>query len=193
MTTPDPLANPIKPEDDTQASIPAPEAPSFPQTSAPAFDEATATPGTTTYGTAYDPAGAAPETQPQDAQQGYAQQPFGQAQDAQQPYTQPAFGQPQDPQQGYAQPAFGQPAFAQGVYANPPKQLIIALLLAFFVGPLGIHNFYLGYNSRGLIQLLLSVIVIGLPITAIWALIEFIMIIMRSGSYGYDASGQPLV
>lgn len=30
MTTPDPLANPIKPEDDTQASIPAPEAPSFP-------------------------------------------------------------------------------------------------------------------------------------------------------------------
>jgi len=168
MTTPDPLANPIKPEDDTQASIPAPEAPSFPQASAPAFDEATATPGTTTYGTAYDPAGAAPEAQ---------------AQDAQQPYTQPAFGQP----------AFGQPAFAQGVYANPPKQWIIALLLAFFVGPLGIHNFYLGYNSRGLIQLLLSVIVIGLPITAIWAFIEFIMIIMRSGSYGCDATGQPLV
>ncbi len=61
------------------------------------------------------------------------------------------------------------------------------------MGPLGIHNFYLGYNSRGLIQLILSVIIIGLPITAIWALIEFIMIIMRSGSYGYDASGQPLV
>ena len=163
MTTPDPLANPIKPEDDTQASIPAPEAPSFPQASAPSFDEATATPGATTYGTAYDPAGAAPEAQPQ------------------------------DPQQGYAQPAFGQPAFAQGVYANPPKQWIIALLLAFFVGPLGFHNFYLGYNSRGLIQLLLSVIVIGLPITAIWAFIEFIMIIMRSGSYGCDATGQPLV
>ena len=178
MTTPDPLANPIKPDDDTQASIPAPETPSFPQASAPSFDEATATPGTTTYGTAYDPAGAAPEAQ---------------AQDAQQPYTQPAFGQPQDPQQGYAQPAFGQPAFAQGVYANPPKQWIIALLLAFFVGPLGFHNFYLGYNSRGLIQLLLSVIVIGLPITAIWAFIEFIMIIMRSGSYGCDATGQPLV
>ena len=178
MTTPDPLANPIKPEDDTQASIPAPEAPSFPQASAPAFDEATATPGATTYGTAYDPAGAAPEAQ---------------AQAAQQPYTQPAFGQPQDPQQGYAQPAFGQPAFAQGVYANPPKQWIIALLLAFFVGPLGIHNFYLGYNGRGLIQLILSVIIIGLPITAIWALIEFIMIIMRSGAYGCDASGQPLV
>ena len=178
MTTPDPLANPIKPEDDTQASIPAPEAPSFPQASAPAFDEATATPGTTTYGTAYDPAGAAPEAQ---------------AQDAQQPYTQPAVGQPQDPQQGYAQPAFGQPAFAQGVYANPPKQWIVALLLAFFVGFLGVHNFYLGYNSRGLIQLLLSVIIIGLPITAIWAFIEFIMIIMRSGSYGCDATGQPLV
>lgn len=188
MTTPDPLANPIKPEDDTQASIPAPEAPSFPQASAPSFDEATATPGTTTYGTAYDPAGAAPEAQAQDAQQPYTQPAFGQPQDPQQGYAQPAFGQP-----AFGQPAFGQPAFAQGVYANPPKQWIIALLLAFFVGPLGFHNFYLGYNSRGLIQLLLSVIVIGLPITAIWAFIEFIMIIMRSGSYGCDATGQPLV
>ena len=75
---------------------------------------------------------------------------------------------------------------------TPPKQWIIALLLAFFVGPLGFHNFYLGYNSRGLIQLLLSVIVIGLPITAIWAFIEFIMIIMRYGAYGCDAQGRPL-
>jgi len=162
MTTPDPLANPIKPEDDTQASIPAPEAPSFPQASAPSFDEATATPGATTYGTAYDPAGAAPEAQ---------------AQDAQQPYT---------------QPAFGQPAFAQGVYANPPKQWIVALLLAFFVGIFGIHNFYLGYTTKGIIQLVLTITVIGIFVSGPWALIDFIMLIMRSGSYATDAQGQPL-
>ena len=55
------------------------------------------------------------------------------------------------------------------------------------------HNFYLGYTTRGIIQLVLTITLVGAPISAIWALIEFIMIIMRSGSYGYDASGQPLV
>ena len=79
------------------------------------------------------------------------------------------------------------------MYTGQPKNKIVAAVLAFFFGTFGVHNFYLGYNSRGLIQLLLSVIVIGLPITAIWAFIEFIMIIMRSGSYGCDATGQPLV
>ena len=33
---------------------------------------------------------------------------------------------------------------------------------------------------------------IGAPISAIWALIEFIMILARSGSYAYDAQGQSL-
>ena len=184
MTMPDPQATPFDPKGSTSASdfsapaeqipapeVPAPEAPSFPQSSAPDFDEATATPGSTSYGTAYDAAGAQSFPGPE----------------------QPAYGSAGYSDPAYGQPAYGQPAYGQQAYANPPKQWIIALLLAFFVGPLGIHNFYLGYNSRGLIQLILSVIIIGLPITAIWALIEFIMIIMRSGSYGCDASGQPLV
>ena len=42
-------------------------------------------------------------------------------------------------------------------------------------------------------QLILSATVIGMLVTGIWAFVEFIMIIMRSGAYGYDASGQPLV
>ena len=66
MTMPDPQANSSDPQNVTPApatdfgatSIPAPEAPSFPQAAAPGFDEATATPGATTYGTASDPAGA---------------------------------------------------------------------------------------------------------------------------------------
>ena len=164
MTTPDPQATPFQPEE-------AAEAPAFPQASTPGYDEATATPGSTTYGTAYD------------AQQGYGVP--GPDANEQAAY---AAGQ-----QAYGQPAYGQPAYGQPFAAGAPKQWIVAVLLAFFLGTLGIHNFYLGYNSRGLIQLLLSVIVIGLPITAIWAFIEFIMIIMRSGSYGCDATGQPLV
>ena len=107
---------------------------------------------------------------------------------AQQPvYGQPAYGQP-----SFGQPAYGQPAFGQGAYTTPPKQWIVALLLAFFLGALGIHNFYLGYTTKGIIQLILTITVIGAPIAAIWAFIEFIMIIARAGSYAYDAQGQPL-
>lgn len=99
-------------------------------------------------------------------------------------YGQPAYGQP-----GYAA---GQPAYGQPVVGTAPKQWLVAALLAFFLGALGIHNFYLGYTAKGIIQLVLTITVIGAFISVIWAFIEFIMIIARSGSYAYDAQGQPL-
>lgn len=147
MTTPDPQATPFQSEE-------AAEAPAFPQASAPGFDEATATPGSTTYGTAYDA----------NQQAAYAAG-----------------------QQAYGQPAYGQP-FAAGA----PKQWIVAVLLAFFLGTLGIHNFYLGYTTKGIIQLVLTLTFIGILVSGIWAFIDFIMLIMRSGDYATDAQGQPL-
>ena len=158
MTTPDPQATPFQPEE-------AAEAPAFPQASTPGYDEATATPGSTTYGTAYD------------AQQGYGVP----GPDANQ---QAAFAAGQ---QAYGQPAYGQP-FAAGA----PKQWIVAVLLAFFLGTLGIHNFSLGYTTKGILQLVLTITVIGIFVSGPWALIDFIMLIMRSGSYATDAQGQPL-
>ena len=163
MTTPDPQATPFQPEE-------AAEAPAFPQASAPAYDEATATPGSTTYGTAYD------------AQQGYGVP--GPDTNEQAAY---AAGQ-----QAYGQPAYGQPAYGQPFAAGAPKQWIVAVLLAFFLGTLGIHNFYLGYTTKGIIQLVLTITVIGIFVSGPWALIDFIMLIMRSGSYATDAQGQPL-
>ena len=196
MTTPDPQATPFQPEEPAQ--VPAPEAPSFPQASAPVYDEATATPGSTTYGTAYDAPAASSYAQPE---QGYGVP--GTDANAQGAYGADAYGQPgyeqaayAAGQQAYGQPAYGQPGYAQPVYGQTvvgaPKQWIVALLLAFFLGPLGIHNFYLGYTTKGIIQLVISVTVVGLFVTGIWALIDFIMIIMRSGSYACDAQGQPL-
>ena len=174
MTTPDPQATPFSPEEPAQ--VPAPEAPAFPQASAPVYDEATATPGSTTYGTAYDAPAASSYAQPE---QGYGVP--GPDANAQGAYGADAYGQP-----GYAQPAYGQPV------VGAPKQWIVALLLAFFLGPLGIHNFYLGYTTKGIIQLVISLTVVGLIVTGIWAFIDFIMLIMRSGSYACDAQGQPL-
>ena len=181
MTTPDPQATPFQPEEPAQ--VPAPEAPAFPQASAPVYDEATATPGSTTYGTAYDAPAASSYAQ---SEQGYGVP--GPDANAQGAYAagQQAYGQP-----GYAQPAYGQPAYGQPV-VGAPKQWIVALLLAFFLGPFGIHNFYLGYTTKGIIQLVISLTVVGLIVTGIWAFIDFIMLIMRSGSYACDAQGQPL-
>jgi TM2 domain-containing membrane protein YozV len=53
------------------------------------------------------------------------------------------------------------------------KSWIVALLLAFFLGALGIHRFYLGYTTIGIIQLLTAG---GL---VIWALIDFIRILIK--------------
>ncbi|MCH2176224.1 MAG: TM2 domain-containing protein [Lentisphaeria bacterium] len=73
--------------------------------------------------------------------------------------------------------------------AGPAKSKVVAIVLAFFLGSLGIHNFYLGYTKKGVIQLILGVVSCGL-ISAIWALVDIIMI--ATGSINADANGVPL-
>lgn len=62
------------------------------------------------------------------------------------------------------------------------KSQLIALLLCFFLGGLGIHRFYLGYTWQGVVQLLTG------GGCGIWTLIDFVRIIMgtlepKGGSY----------
>lgn len=84
---------------------------------------------------------------------------------------------------------------------NPnAKSKIAAGLLALFFGSYGIHNFYLGYTGKAVVQLLLTIlgfplcfIIIGFPMILganIWALIEAIMIF--AGSINKDAKGNLL-
>lgn len=72
------------------------------------------------------------------------------------------------------------------------KSKIVAGLFGIFFGALGVHNFYLGYNSKGLTQLLISVLSCFLlsPISAIWGLIEGILIL--GGEISVDANGVKL-
>jgi TM2 domain-containing membrane protein YozV len=78
------------------------------------------------------------------------------------------------------------------------RNQIVAALLAFFLGGLGIHRFFLGYTGIGIAQLLMFVlgiplmaILIGIPIVLaayIWVLIDFVRILTgdlkpKDGSY----------
>jgi TM2 domain-containing membrane protein YozV len=77
---------------------------------------------------------------------------------------------------------------------SEPKSKLVAGLLAIFGGSLGIHNFYLGYTNRGVLQLLLStvgsLVIIGPIIAGVWGLIEGIQILI--GEINVDANGKPL-
>ena len=62
---------------------------------------------------------------------------------------------------------------------QPQKSKIAAFLLAFFIGTLGIHQFYLGKNGLGAAMLIITVVTCGWGaiVTGIWALIDAIVII----------------
>ncbi|MEG1782913.1 MAG: TM2 domain-containing protein [Oscillospiraceae bacterium] len=76
----------------------------------------------------------------------------------------------------------------QDVMAKP-KSKFIAGVLAILLGSAGIHNFYLGYTKKGVIQLLMFVFFLGW-LSFLWAIVEAIMIF--TGSINCDAYGMPL-
>ncbi len=89
------------------------------------------------------------------------------------------------------------PVYAQsGPAPVKRRSRVSAGVLGIVVGALGVHNFYLGYIGRGLIQLLVSVLGFGLTdgLSAVamgtWALIEGILILTDRESV--DANGNSL-
>lgn len=82
-----------------------------------------------------------------------------------------------------------------GTSNNNPnaKSKMAAGLFGIFLGSIGVHNFYLGYTGKAVAQLLITVLSCGIlsPISAIWGLIEGIMIL--SGSISKDANDNDLV
>lgn len=72
----------------------------------------------------------------------------------------------------------------------PQKSAEAAGLLCLFLGTLGIHDFYTGKISKGVVKILLDCTIVGILATAIWALIDAIFICI--GSYK-DKWNRPLV
>ena len=57
-----------------------------------------------------------------------------------------------------------------------PKKRLITLLLALFVGILGVHRMYVGKVGTGIVQLILTITGIGMFVTVVWVLIDLIVI-----------------
>jgi len=67
---------------------------------------------------------------------------------------------------------------APQAYNTNAKDRIAYVLLAVFLGNLGIHNFYAGYTSRAVTQLLICLLTCGIGgiATWIWAIIEAVTV-----------------
>jgi len=66
---------------------------------------------------------------------------------------------------------------------RPPsndRNKYVAALLAFFLGTLGIHRFYLGRNGTGVLMIVISATIIGLFVTGLWAFIDAIRYLIMS-------------
>lgn len=69
------------------------------------------------------------------------------------------------------------------------KQKLTAGLLGILLGGLGIHRFYLGYTTIGVIQIVVTIITAGAG--ALWGFVEGILILV--GKIDKDAEGKALV
>jgi len=71
------------------------------------------------------------------------------------------------------------------------KSKTTAALLAFFLGGFGVHNFYLGFKGKAIVQLLITILSVGTLawVSYLWAFVEFILIL--TGKISKDAAGIP--
>jgi TM2 domain-containing membrane protein YozV len=97
--------------------------------------------------------------------------------------TGPAYPGPPPP--GYS-PA---PSPAPPDIEAPLKSRLTAGLLGIFLGAFGVHRFYLGYTSMGVLQVLVTIATCG--IGGFWGFVEGILI-LNGKAITTDADGRPL-
>lgn len=68
------------------------------------------------------------------------------------------------------------------------KSKLVAGLLGIFLGAWGVHNFYLGFTRKAVIQIIVTIVTCG--IGSLWGLIEGILILC--GNINTDAKGNRL-
>jgi hypothetical protein len=66
------------------------------------------------------------------------------------------------------------------------KNVLVALLLCLFLGPLGAHRFYVGRWASGALMLLLALTVYGAILVVIWWLFDFLIIVTGNFTDSHD-------
>jgi TM2 domain-containing membrane protein YozV len=77
------------------------------------------------------------------------------------------------------------PYSAARAYPVSPKSRLVATLLSFFLGGLGVDRFYLGNIGMGVAKLLVGWITFG-----IWPLVDFIVVVAGAA---HDGDGLPVL
>ncbi len=72
---------------------------------------------------------------------------------------------------------------------TPAKSRLTAGMLGIFLGAFGVHRFYLGFTSIGVLQILVTIATCG--VGGLWGIIEGGLILSGSG-IKTDADGRPL-
>ena len=72
------------------------------------------------------------------------------------------------------------PAESTRAPTHTDRNKIIAAVLAFLIGPLGVHRFYLGRVGSGIAMLVLSCTVVGLLVSVPWAFIDMIRYLLMT-------------
>lgn len=72
------------------------------------------------------------------------------------------------------------PPAPRPVAVENDRNKYVAAVIAFLVGPLGIHRFYLGRTGSGIAMLVLSCTVVGLLLSVPWAFIDMIRYLVMS-------------
>ena len=60
------------------------------------------------------------------------------------------------------------------------KVKTIAILLALFLGQLGVHRFYLGSTGAGVVMLILTFTVVGIIVSLPWAVIDLVRLLIMN-------------
>ena len=69
---------------------------------------------------------------------------------------------------------------------RPTKSRVVAGMLGILLGALGIHKFYMGYTGTGIVHVVLTVLVITAPVSAIVGLVEGILYLTKTDEDFYD-------